>query len=395
MSKELKDVSASGRQRPWKKHKLANKATIDILYKIDHGKKARNIADCGDVLEFGECPNGHGKKLKKAYFCKDRVCSMCNWRKALFTYAQFFQVAHKVSKDYPGIEFVFLTLTVKNCELPDLSDIIKHYFQSYRRFLRCKPVKCAFKGTFRSLEVTYNPLSNTFHPHLHIVVAVGKKYFKGKNYIKHAELKMLWKRALQVDYNPNCYIEKIKPRNKRLSTIHEEVDLMDKSLVENALIAGGAEVAKYSVKIGDIVNPLVKKDDSKEMVRAKIALRNDPDWQATVLKYLVSGMKRHRLIAYSGVFKEAYQALKCTDVEESELIHIPGEDNSCKCPVCQSELTQLHYVWNGKAYIERQVEGDFSPKYYKRKPFSKVIAEYERQNEEAYLNVSRKRKKAV
>lgn len=367
--RKLSDKSASGRERPWRKHKLANVATINILNSINHGKKARNIADCGDVLEYDGCPNGHWKKLRKAYFCKDRVCSLCNWRKCLFTFVQFLLVAHRVLADYPNTQFVFLTLTVKNCELEDLSDTIKHYLQSYRRFLACKRVKAAFKGTFRSLEVTYNPLTNTFHPHLHCVLAVNKKYFKGKNYITHAELKALWKRSLKVDYEPNCYIEKIKPRNKRLNTVYEDIDLMDKSLIENALVAGGAEVAKYSVKVADITNPLIKPDDSKEMVRAKIALREDIAKQGEVLKSLINGIKRHRLIAYTGIFKEAYMALKCEDVESSDLISMPGESKECTCPVCQSELTQMQYIWSGDNYIEKEIKGDFAPRYYKRKSF--------------------------
>jgi plasmid rolling circle replication initiator protein Rep len=372
--RKLSDKSSSGRERPWRKHKISNVATVDLLRKINHGKKARNIADCGDVLEYDECPNGHWKKLRKAYFCKDRVCSLCNWRKSLFTFAQFLIVAHRVLADYPNIQFVFLTLTVKNCELEGLSDAIKHYLQSYRRFLACKRVKSAFKGTFRSLEVTYNPVTNTFHPHLHCVAAVNKHYFSSRDYIKHPEIKALWKRSTKADYEPNCYIEKIKPRNKRLNTIQEDINLMDKTLIENALVAGGAEVAKYSVKVGDITNPLIKPDDSKEMVRTKIALREDPDWQGEVLRHLINGIKRHRLIAYTGIFKEAYMALKCDDVESSDLISMPGESKECTCPICQSELTQVHYLWDGDNYTEKDIKGDFAPKYYKRKsPIDEII----------------------
>jgi hypothetical protein len=129
---------------------------------------------------------------------------------------------------------------------------------------------------------------------------------------------------------------------------------MDKALLEDALAAGGAEVAKYSTKVGDIVDPKIKPDDSLEMVRAKITLRENPQKQAEVLAHLMKGLSGRRLIGYTGIFKEAYQALKCNDVEQSDLINMPGEEPVCRCKICQSELSQLHYVWNGRGYFERQ-----------------------------------------
>jgi plasmid rolling circle replication initiator protein Rep len=386
MSKtELVDVSATGRRRPWKRLKRSNTTTVNALNKIGYGKKARNIADCGNVLEYGSCPEGHGMWLNKAYFCKERVCSLCNWRKSLFVYYQFLIVAHKLLELYPNIAFCFNTLTTRNCALEDLSDTIKHYFESYRRFLRRGKIKRAFKGTFRSLETTYNPLSNTFHPHLHTIVVVSRSYFSGGAYIKQAELTQLWKESLQLDPkddDPICHIAKIKPKKKNISTVDEEILLMDKELIEQALVAGGAEVAKYSVKVSDIMAPAVKPDDTKAMVRAKVELRNDPDRQAIILGHLVKGIARHRLIAYTGLFRKAYQALKCSDVEKSDLVMVDGskEKPPCTCKVCQSELTQLHYIWNGEGYFQAEMKkaSKFSPQYYRKERFSKAVAEHDK-----------------
>ena len=125
MSKELSDLTNRGKERPWKKHKLQNKRVIEILYILKDHDKARKVEDCGNVLEFGVCPDGHGKWLKKAYFCKDRVCSMCNWRKSLFVFSQFLQVSHKVLEAHPNIIFLFHTLTLKNCSAESLYDTLK------------------------------------------------------------------------------------------------------------------------------------------------------------------------------------------------------------------------------------------------------------------------------
>jgi plasmid rolling circle replication initiator protein Rep len=351
-NKELSDLTSRGKERPWKKHKLQNRKVVDVLHILEDEDKAHKIADCGNVLEFGVCPDGHGKWLKKAYFCKDRICSMCNWRKRLFLFFQFVQVSHKLLEIYPKIIFLFHTLTLRNCLTEDLYDTITHLNKSLRRYLAYKRVKTAFKGSFRSMEVTFNPLSNTFHPHVHAVIAVNRYYFEN-SYICHADLQQLWRKALQVDYDPDCDIRRIKPKKKGISTVTEEIQLMDKAFMEDALVAGGAEVAKYSTKVGDIVSPKIKPDDSLEMVRAKIALRENHQKQAEILAHLMKGLSGRRLIGYTGIFKEAYQALKCNDVEQSDLINMPGEEPICRCKICQSELAQLHYVWNGEGYFER------------------------------------------
>jgi plasmid rolling circle replication initiator protein Rep len=353
MSKELSDLTSRGKERPWKKHKKSNLKVIDILRILRDYDKAHKIAGCASGLEFAACPDGHGKWLKKAYFCKDRVCSMCIWRKSLFVFAQFLLVAHELLKLYPKTILLFNTLTLRNCSVNALSDTLTHLNKSFTRYAAYKRVKTAFKGAFRSLEVTYNPETDTFHPHIHAVVAVSRSYFASGAYISHMDLQQLWRKALQVDYDPDCDIRRIKPRKKNVSTVSEEIQLMDKALMEDALIAGGAEVAKYSTKVGDIVDPKIKPDDSLEMVRAKIALREDPQRQAEVLDHLMEGLYGRRLISYTGIFREAYKALKCADVEDSDLILMPGEEPVCTCKICNSELVQLHYVWNGGGYFEK------------------------------------------
>ena len=374
MSKELSDLTGRGKERPWKNHKLRNKKVIEILHILGDLDKAHKIADCGNVLEFGVCPDGHGKWLKKAHFCKDRVCSMCIWRKSLFMFVQFLLVAHKLLELYPKTIFLFQTLTLRNCVPEDLSNTLTHLNKSFARYSRRKRVKAAFRGVFRTLETTYNPLSDTFHPHIHSIVAVNGGYFKGGAYISHGDLQQLWRKALQVDYDPDCDIRRVKPKKRGVSTVVEEIGLMDKALMENTLVSSGAEVAKYSTKVGDIVSPKIKPDDSLEMVRAKMRLRENPQKQAEILDYLMNGLSGRRLVSYTGIFREAYQALKCKDVEESDLINIPGEEPVCRCKICQSRLIQMHYLWNGDGYFE-------IPREVREK--------------RTYINVSRKRKKAV
>lgn len=352
---ELKDYSSTGRKRPWKKHKKSNQKVVNALLILQDKDRAYKIEQCVNGLEFGVCPDGHGQWLKTAYFCKDRVCFICNWRKSLFLYYQFGQVSHKTLELYPSTSFIFVTFTVENCRPEDLSRTITRMNEAFsNRFLRYKRVKLAYKGVFRSLEVTYNAERDDLHPHIHAVVAVSKSYFGGSYYISQPDLCALWGKALKSGYTPICNVKKVRPKKRGVNTVTEEIRAMDQEMVSIAGVAG--EVAKYSVKVGDVLSPRIvttgKNPDSPEMIEAKLRLRSDPQKQAEVLGYLIDGLYHRRLISYTGIFKEAYKALKCTDVEDSDLILMPGEEPVCKCKICQSELVQLHYVWNGKGYFE-------------------------------------------
>jgi plasmid rolling circle replication initiator protein Rep len=356
---ELKDYSSTGRKRPWKKHKLSNQKVVNALHILQYKDKAHKIEQCANGLEFGICPDGHGQWLKKAYFCHDRVCSLCNWRKALFLYHQFDHIAHKTLELYSGTKFIFATFTVKNCRPEDLSKTITHMNEAFsNRFLRYKWVKLAYKGVFRSLEVTYNAEEDNLHPHIHAVVAVSKSYFRSRYYIRQSDLCELWGRALKAGYTPICNVKKVRPKKRGVNTVTEEIRAMDREMLSIADAAG--EVAKYAVKVGDVLSPTIvttgKYPDSPGMIEAKLRLRSDPHKQAEVLGYLIDGLYHRRLVSYTGIFKAVYQALKCKDVEDSNLILMPGEEPVCRCKVCQSELVQLHYIWNGQGYFERTKE---------------------------------------
>jgi plasmid rolling circle replication initiator protein Rep len=374
LSLELDDRSKSGRQRPWKKHKESNLHLYNVLRHIKEYDKAHIIADCAENLVFAECPGGHGRWLKKAYFCKDRLCFICIWRKSLFTYHQFIQVAHKAQEIIPGIKFIFITLTVENCQLADLGNTISHLSKSFTKLLRQPRPKKAYLGAFRSVEATYNPLTNTFHPHIHAVVAVPKSYFSGSYFISQADLTKMWQKAAGLTYKPICWIEKVKARKKNMPTVAEDIINMDNSLYEShrhgdnfPLTNAAAEVAKYATKVGDIINPQIKPNDSKEMVRAKLQLREDIDLQGTVLGYLIDGLHRKRLVSYSGLFKEAAKLLNCQDVEKADLIHVQGEEDHCQCPICQSELVNIQYKWENGLYLNKgTVTQTNKPIYHKQ-----------------------------
>ena len=331
----------------WDKKKQNQELMEQIYFELSQTEKSNQayflkrsvrMHNCGTYLKFSECPNGcpESRHLINASFCTQRMCTLCQWRKSLFIYHQFLTVAHEVANICPGTKYVFITLTGRNVSAEKLSNEITHYLKSLRRLIRYKAFK-AIKGTFRTLEISYNPVEDTYHPHFHIIGAVQKSYFTKPNlYISQKKLTNLWKKAFQVDYNPIVHIEKVRKKKKD----HESAIQKFKKL-DNNLAGAAAEVAKYSVKFSDIFNS----ENKNEVVRV-----------------LDHALNCRRLVGYTGIMKTAYQNLKLNDVEDSDLVDVDGTklDENCRCEICKSELNDVVrlYNFNKHQYKEYIKKGD-------------------------------------
>ncbi|GAB5855393.1 hypothetical protein JMUB7535_26680 [Staphylococcus aureus] len=62
-NKTLKDMTKSGKQRPWREKKIDNVSYADIL-EILKIKKAFNVKQCGNILEFKPTDEGYLKLHK-------------------------------------------------------------------------------------------------------------------------------------------------------------------------------------------------------------------------------------------------------------------------------------------------------------------------------------------
>jgi len=128
------------------------------LLKSDLQKSYNNtIYGCSNVLRQ------RGQKITGKY-CGNRWCIVCNRIKT----------AKLINAYKPELEKLkdkqFVTLTIKNVKGENLRsamlDMIKT-FQNIRRELHKKKIR--FVG-IRKLECTYNPGTNEYHPHFHLIV---------------------------------------------------------------------------------------------------------------------------------------------------------------------------------------------------------------------------------
>lgn len=169
-------------------------------------KKFKHLNSCARHLEYKLGVN-NALYLSSAFFCRDRLCLICNWRRRLKYSYKLYQSIYPYSKDY---NLLFFTFTAPNVPLRLLSLSITrlHYAfnylfgysdripKSYRGKGLINIPKYAL-GSFRTVEVTrrctgfkqkaidakgscYNkgcsvpPYGLDYHPHLHAVVIVDK-----------------------------------------------------------------------------------------------------------------------------------------------------------------------------------------------------------------------------
>ena len=256
---------------------IARYSEIGSFYMDDRFLKwAYNVENCGTYLEFYNFEKA-GLKLKTGNFCRDRLCAMCNWRRSLRMFAKLSKIIQ--SKQYidTGYHNLFLTLTVKNCSIDELHNSIENIFYGFKKFVQHKAIKAAVKGYFRALEITYNSKDKTFHPHLHIILAVPKSYFSKHYYISQEKFTYYWQKSLAVDYKPICDIRKFKD-NK-----------------------GIAEASKYCIKTDDKFLDSIS-DEALRTLRLE-------------LQFI-------RLIGFAGIFRDIARQLKLTindDVVENDL----------------------------------------------------------------------------
>ena len=306
----LQDKTSEGNEKPWREKKLMNENLAKVYGEIDEKKQAR-LLDCGKFLEFKVYADGT-KKLHSMSSCRVRLCPLCAWRRSLKMFHNNLEIVKYLmtQKDYA---FIFLTLTVKNCNADELTATIDHLAKAVNRLYLRPEWKKAVKGACKALEVTHNvnrksKYFDTFHPHMHFILCVNKSYFTSSSYLSHKKWVDLWQSVLHVDYRPIVNVKKC-------------YDTAEKAV---------AECSKYSVKSVEYVIP--------------------EDWVLSVntVRVLDKALANRRLISYSGVFKTAKQILCLEDEETGSLIDVGDAVDKLDEPF----VLQSYYWYSGyRQYI--------------------------------------------
>jgi plasmid rolling circle replication initiator protein Rep len=295
----LIDINSNGKVTDWQGKKLRTIELADSYRRLGYENKYYRVRDCGTFLEFRRYQD-QSLKLNQANFCKVRLCPMCSWRRSLKIYGQVSKIMDEAVKN-EELEFIFLTLTTRNCEGQELSTTIDNIFKAFNKMTKRVKYKKAIRGHFRALEVTHNlnymsDWFDTYHPHLHIILVVNKSYFTDtKIYISQEEWTDIWKQSLKVDYTPLVHVTKVKDTNNKG--------------IEKII----AETAKYTVKSDDYI---VREDITNEIIEA---MTDD------AVFILDKALAHRRLTAFGGILKEYHKMLNLDDMEDGDLVNTDNE----------------------------------------------------------------------
>jgi plasmid rolling circle replication initiator protein Rep len=328
----INDLRRNGKQRPWNKSKSCSDGVMESYSYIPGLENfQKRIAECGNHLTMLACDVlEHGKTLKKAFFCKCRLCVMCQWRKSLVVRKQVMDLANDHLKKYSTDVAIFITLTVLNEKGYNLNKTIDQMNAAWKRLMELKVVKKAVRSSFKSFEVTYNEERDDYHPHFHAVLMVPRDYFyKSRGlYITHEEWLRLWKQSMRDDRITQLNVQRAKTKTKE--------DLV-------ALIG---EVAKYATKPSSY---LFKNEEG--------FYEADPK----VIEELHHALKGRRLIGYGGYFNKIRKEKKMADVEKADLVNVDEDSvlKECRCKTCMNILKEERYRWNFEAqkYQKMPIKG--------------------------------------
>jgi plasmid rolling circle replication initiator protein Rep len=319
---------------------------------------AGRIRSCGSWLKFWQTADA--VKLIDARFCKVPYCPMCQSRRSLKWRAKFLAALPDIQAKYPSHKWVFLTLTIKNCDLSELRSHVQHMGKSFTRLsqLADYPLVGAIKslevtrvwdwydrtgnfigrhGTtwyYRSkdpdkLEWTAKP-TNEVHPHFHILGLVKASYFTGRCYINQDQWTEMWKQSLRIEYDPIVHIQLVK--NKKGKAPIENPNEIEND--QSGMIKGICETLKYTVKENDLVGKFCEDDNVNS------------NW----LKTITQELYKLRRVDYGGVLKEFGK-----EVEKSmeDLIEIEEKEENGMEENGMERIAEWNF--HLKAYIMREV----------------------------------------
>lgn len=220
---------------------------------------------------------------------------------------QLTKTIEKSLQDYPSSRFLFLTLTIKNCEGDELKDYVRQLNKAILGLVRRKVVARDLIGYVKAIEVTVNDDRETYHPHAHLLLQMSSSYFKKQgHYLKQEKWRELWQKAMKLDYDPSVSISVVKPRGQK-DSMHASV----------------SELAKYQTKSTQY-----------------LSLEEDKDLK--IIDTLRTQLKGSRMLSYSGHLKDVYHSLFKEESEETE--NLVKVDDSLKN--VDPKAKEVVAVWN-------------------------------------------------
>lgn len=263
--------------------------------------KAFRMRDCSNFLLISPGEDGQAR-VKKTNACRIRLCPWCSYRRSIKAYHINAKVYKHLVETTNNKDWVLLTLTIRNMPGDGLGAGIDDLLKGIKVMQRQKRIKKAWAGSIRQLEVSYNSETNTYHPHIHMLVNVGPCYWT-KDYISKDDYMNYWANSMGLDYSPVVDVRKVSEPERAV-----------------------AEISKYATKYADI-------------------LCLDVERLAGVVDILDEALHGRKLISYAGTAREAKRALLLPDPER-----IDGTEDDNVLPKTVEEIL-YRWHWKSKKYV--------------------------------------------
>jgi plasmid rolling circle replication initiator protein Rep len=375
-------VKPSGSQFNKRDEKWNNKKTASLhisarLGQINLPKRAERVKFCAEDIFSGRCPNCNNEYVTQVNFCRDRVCPVCNWRRARRLALVLQDRIDYCTREYGISRYILLTLSTPNVAWSELKPEIKKLLKAWNLFYKRLNHENTVTGWSRTLEITRGRDGLANH-HLHVLLQVPPEYFtregKGKpdlQYYSIWRLLVMWADCTKlsvkwpdntavtshgikmdgVDYTWQQYADGVKYGDPRWQAMQDTFATLERSVDVRAVRGTGGdhwdvlsairEVAKYTTKHTDI-------DDM-----------DDDDF----LHY-VQAVKGVRLWATGG-------RLKITEAQIERLLIDYAEEAAHHhgiCGECGGLLQKIHRKWSAEAGEYRVWWAEDDPHYAGRDP---------------------------
>lgn len=217
--------------------------------------------------------------------------------------ARFYKAMPEYLNKHPSRKPVFLTLTVRNCAISELRATVDQMNAAFARMTKRK----SWPGMawVKSLEVTRGA-DGSAHPHFHVLMFVTSGYF-GKNYIKQAAWRELWRSCLRVSYLPVVNVKTVKPKIPTGDTLGDLkfaiMETLKYGVKPDDLTHDGPWLMELTqqlhktraVAVGGELKSYLKEDEPEDLTHdgdlesELAATEDDPrlvfDWMTTVKRY--------------------------------------------------------------------------------------------------------------
>ncbi|WP_417539071.1 protein rep [Marinobacter sp.] len=185
----------------------SQRTALALLKNPNTQKVGQSILECAErvCLTYRDQLN----PTIRTYYCHQRQCPNCQERRSQKICSEM----HQMFDQHPGLaqqQWLYLTLTVRNCNIWDLREKLLNMTQAYQRVTKRKFFQENVIGAIRFTEVNVGQSEpNTAHPHFHCMLLVRPSMYSGNNYVSQGRWTEAWQSALQEPYAPKVHIQRI------------------------------------------------------------------------------------------------------------------------------------------------------------------------------------------